>query len=56
VEEWLRGWISAACEQEQLLEQHAAAYLRRRLDSCASGELSVEVGHVDVLAIPARRS
>lgn len=56
LEEWLRGWISAACEQERSLVQHAAAYLRRRLDSCASGELSVEVGHVDVLAIPSGRS
>jgi hypothetical protein len=56
LEEWLRGWIGAACEQEPGLERHAAAYLRRRLDSCASGELSVEVGHIDVLAIPAGRS
>ena len=53
LEEWLRGWISAACEQEQGLEQHAGAYMRRRLDSCAAGDLSVEVGHLDVLAIPA---
>jgi hypothetical protein len=51
-EEWLRGWISAACEQEPGLGRHAAAYLRRRLDSCTAGELRVEVGHVDVLALP----
>jgi hypothetical protein len=49
-EEWLRGWISAACEQRPDLEQHAGGYLRRRLDACAAGELRVVVEHVDVLA------
>ncbi|MGH3905390.1 MAG: SAM-dependent methyltransferase [Pseudonocardiaceae bacterium] len=51
-EEWLRGWIGAACEQQPDLEQCAGAYLRRRLDACAAGELRVVVGHVDVLALP----
>jgi hypothetical protein len=51
-EEWLRGWIGAACAQQPDLERHAAAYLRRRLDACAAGELRVVVGHVDVLALP----
>jgi hypothetical protein len=51
-EEWLRGWIGAACAQQPDLEQHAAAYLRHRLDACAAGELRVVVGHVDVLALP----
>jgi len=51
-EEWLRGWIGAACAQRPDLERQAGAYLRRRLDACAAGELRVVVGHVDVLAIP----
>jgi hypothetical protein len=28
------------------------AYLSRRLDTCAAGELRVEVDHVDLLALP----
>jgi hypothetical protein len=51
-EEWLRGWIGAACEQQPDLEQHAADYLSRRLAACAAGELRVVVGHVDLLALP----
>lgn len=50
--EWLRGWISAACEQQPGLERHAGAYLGRRMDAAAAGELRVVVGHVDVLAVP----
>jgi hypothetical protein len=52
IEEWLRGWIAAACDQQPGLEQVAGPYLRRRLDACAAGELRVTVGHVDVLALP----
>ena len=53
-QEWLRGWINAACEQRPDLERRCAgAYLRRRLDASAAGELRVVVGHVDVLALPA---
>ncbi|HVE99286.1 MAG TPA: class I SAM-dependent methyltransferase [Mycobacteriales bacterium] len=55
-EEWLRGWIGAACAQQPDLERHAGAYLRRRLDACTAGELRVVVGHVDVLALPAGAS
>jgi hypothetical protein len=55
-EEWLRGWIGAACAQEPDLERAAGAYLRRRLDACAAGRLRIRVGHVDVLALPARAS
>ncbi|MGH4023981.1 MAG: SAM-dependent methyltransferase [Pseudonocardiaceae bacterium] len=56
VQEWLRGWISAACEQQPDLDRHAGGYLRRRLDACAAGELRVVVGMVDVLALPASAS
>jgi hypothetical protein len=51
-EEWLRGWIAAACEQQPDLGGHAGPYLRRRLDAAAVGELRAEVGHVDLLALP----
>lgn len=55
-EEWLRGWIGAACAQQPDLERRAGPYLRRRLDACTAGELRVVVGHVDVLALPASAS
>ncbi|MGY1639968.1 methyltransferase domain-containing protein [Geodermatophilus sp. SYSU D00703] len=55
-EEWLRGWIGAACAQDPDLGRAAGGYLRRRLDDCAAGRLRVRVGHVDVLALPARTS
>jgi hypothetical protein len=55
-QEWLRGWIGAACEQQPDLERCAGAYLRRRFDACTAGELQVVVGHVDVLALPASAS
>jgi Methyltransferase domain len=51
-EEWLRGWVGAACAQQPELREVAAAYLRGRLDACAAGRLRVAVGHVDVLALP----
>lgn len=52
-EEWLRGWIAAACEHEPALAAEAGPYLRRRLAALAAGELRAEVGHVDLLALPA---
>lgn len=51
-EEWLRGWIGAACEQRPELTGPAVRYLRRRLVARAAGVLRVTVGHVDVLAVP----
>lgn len=56
IEEWLRGWIAAGCEQQPDLAAHAADYLRRRLDACAAGDLRVVVNHVDVLALPSQSS
>jgi SAM-dependent methyltransferase len=53
-EEWLRGWIGAACAQEPELEQVAGDYLSRRLAAIADGRLHVLVDHTDVLAIPGR--
>jgi trans-aconitate methyltransferase len=51
-DEWLRGWIGAACTQQPDLVRWAGAYLRRRLDACTAGQLRIVVGHVDVLALP----
>ena len=51
-EEWLRGWISAACEERPELAADAGAYLGRRLAAAAAGELHVVVGHADLLALP----
>jgi Methyltransferase domain len=48
--EWLRGWVGAAVEQEPRLAGRAGQYLERRLAQAASGDLSVTVGHSDLLA------
>ena len=50
--EWLAGRVAAACEERPDLAVRANAYLRRRLDACAAGELRVVVGHRDLLALP----
>ena len=52
LEEWLRGWIAAACAQRPALAEQAAAYLDRRLAALSAGALRATVGHLDVLAIP----
>ncbi len=49
---WLRDWVAAAVEQRPELASRADAYLRRRLDDCASGRLRVVIGHADLLALP----
>jgi hypothetical protein len=51
-EEWMRGWLAAACEQEPALAADAGAYLERRLAAAARGELRVVVRHTDLLALP----
>ncbi|MFE7761426.1 methyltransferase domain-containing protein [Streptomyces sp. NPDC057438] len=51
-EEWLRGWVGAACEQRPELTARADAYLRDRLDAVAAGDLRVVVHHSDLLALP----
>jgi hypothetical protein len=52
IEQWMRGWIAAACEHHPALASEADAYLRRRLDAAAHGGLRVVVGHADLLALP----
>ncbi|MFJ5678881.1 SAM-dependent methyltransferase [Streptomyces sp. NPDC093097] len=51
-ERWLRGWVGAAREQRPELAAGAEGYLRRRLEACAAGELTVAVHHTDLLALP----
>ncbi|MDX2697517.1 class I SAM-dependent methyltransferase [Streptomyces ipomoeae] len=51
-EEWLRGWVGAACEQRPELTDRAAAYLRERLEANAAGTLRVVLHHSDLLALP----
>jgi hypothetical protein len=51
-EEWLRGWVGAACEQRPELTERAEAYLRDRLAANAAGDLRVVVHHSDLLALP----
>lgn len=57
VEEWLRGWVAAACEQRPELTSEAPGYLRRRLGSnesnggLGSNEGKVVVHHTDLLAV-----
>jgi hypothetical protein len=48
--EWTRGWVAAACEQEPALA--AEAYLDRRLEQAAAGDLAVTVDHADLLVLP----
>jgi hypothetical protein len=52
IEQWLRGWLAAACEHRPALVQEAEAYLHRRLTAAARGDLRVVVGHADLLALP----
>nr|WP_245868345.1 hypothetical protein [Actinomadura meyerae] len=49
---WLRGWVGAAVEQNPGLAPFADDYLSRRLAACAEDRLTVEVRHVDLLAVP----
>ncbi|MCX4637194.1 SAM-dependent methyltransferase [Streptomyces sp. RPA4-5] len=56
IAEWLRGWVGAAHAQRPELAPEAVAYLRRRLEECAAGELTVAVHHTDLLALPRQRS
>lgn len=55
-EQWLQGWVAAACAQRPDLAAEVPPYLHRRLDALAHGGLRVVVGHADLLALPERRS
>jgi methyltransferase family protein len=50
--EWFRGWVGAACEQQPDLKVEAETYTRERLAQLSAGQLTVTVGHEDLLALP----
>jgi hypothetical protein len=50
--EWFTGWIGASLEQEPELASECEPYARRRLDQASAGELTVTVGHTDLLVLP----
>jgi hypothetical protein len=52
--EWFAGWVGAACEQDPELATEADAYTRRRLAQARAGQLTVTVGHADLLVLPRR--
>lgn len=49
---WFTGWLEAACEQVPGLAEITSAYGVRRLTELAHGSASVDVHHVDLLALP----
>lgn len=51
---WARGRAEAAVEHEPALAAPAARWSRTRQDQARAGALAAVVGHVDVLALPAR--
>lgn len=52
VEEWLDGWIDAACAQDPTLTDSGAAHRARRRAQLRDGALRVRVAHRDLLAWP----
>jgi trans-aconitate methyltransferase len=54
LQEWLDGWVGAACEQRPDLASSGELLLERRRGQAAEGRLEVTVGHVDLLARPGR--
>lgn len=50
---WAAGWVQAAIELQPDAAERARGWATRRVEALARGEARVEVGHVDVLALPA---
>ena len=49
---WFSGWLGAARERQPELTAATDAYARRRLSQARAGQLTVTVGHTDLLALP----
>jgi hypothetical protein len=49
--EWFTGWVGAAREQEVELAAECEPNTRRRLEQASAGELTVTVGHADLLVL-----
>ncbi len=52
IAEWFRGWVGAACEQEDDLAAAVDGYVGRRLAQAQAGQLMVTVDHADLLVVP----
>jgi hypothetical protein len=52
VGEWFTGWVGAAREQQVELAAECEPYALRRLEQASAGELTVTVGHADLLVLP----
>lgn len=52
--EWLEGWIDAATQAQPGRQSAFAAVRQAHADALHDGRLQVEVGHVDLLALPPR--
>jgi hypothetical protein len=50
--EWFSGWVGAAREQDPDLSAECEPYALRRLKQASAGELTVTVGHADLLVLP----
>lgn len=48
----LQGWCTAAMEQAPEAAERIGAWLQQRQQQAAAGELTVQVGHKDLLALP----
>ena len=54
--EWLSGWAAAAAEIRADRRAEIAAWADRRARAVNAGEYGLEVGHLDVLALPRREA
>ena len=52
VERYLTERVAAAIDQDASLTEAALKWLSTRLSHLADGELTVEVGHLDLVALP----
>ena len=48
----VRGWVEAACEAKPERERDFRAWEERRLAHLAAGRFRLQVGHMDLLALP----
>ena len=52
IDEWLTGWVGAACAHDPALARSARNYLHRRIRAASDGHLDVTVHHRDLLIMP----
>jgi hypothetical protein len=54
IRQWFSGWVGAACDQDPELAVLIDVYCSRRMGQLAAGQLTVSVGHADLLVVPRR--